>query len=392
MKLLMSFSLALAAMASAAPAQTNATAGEAAVEEVVSWRDFLLFDADSLSFPMEKRGDLSQCEGQNYAGMLRAVRECWPVFESFRDTKAFRHARAKAVELINDPDTDIDVLDQAQDDLLKEALLVSKLLPEPRYPAQYELAYLAHSARFKQWSRTRQFQRALDDANQLIGALHNGKAFRETGLHNGILHYSRVEMTSAIQRPAADSFIDRPAHARSITFADIQFVFQGAFYDMAETPPKILPLGVDPAREMRPGDCNGRDFAGLLRALRYCEPVLKLFELTRSSDLIDFPLQPDKFDKIAAKRILTRAERIDAPAADFFALIALTFQSGDAYVAGNNADGAAALARAQRLVEQSELDWDDDVVATLDKLPAMVEEALAKQAAAKEKPLESQSD
>ncbi|WP_108812527.1 hypothetical protein [Sphingorhabdus sp. Alg231-15] len=381
MKFLIPVILVITAWSPNAGAQSQEIRDQNTEEQAVSYNDLLLFDAESYSFPDEKRDDLSQCEGQDLAGMLRAVQTCWPVFQNYRDTKAYRHARAKAVALVNDPDADLEELDKAQADLLTEALLVPQVITEPRYPAQFELAIIAHVIRFKEFSRTRQYQLAREDANRMIGFFHGGKAFRETGLHNGILHLNRVDMNLAIDRPASVDVIERPENIRPIGFADIRSIFEGAFYDTSQKPNAIVSLGVDPERVLKPNDCSGRNYAGLLRAIRFCEPILRLYEDMRATDLRSLPLQLNKTDQIIGNRIVRRAEVSEFPAADFFALFALLSQSGAAYVSGDNEEAERLRVAAQDLLKQSKLDWNEDMSDTLDRLPTLVEEAKARQAA-----------
>lgn len=345
--------------------------------EQVSYSDLLSFDTNAHTLPESKRDDFSQCEGEDVAGMLRAVRECWPVYESYRKTQAFREARIPAVALVNDIDADLDVLDAAQTKVLKEALLVSQAIPEPRYPAQFEIAVIAHAVRFNEFSRKRQFQRALDDTNQLISFYHKSKVFRETGLHLGVLHISRVDMNLALERPASESMIDRPNNARSIQFSDLSGDFLGMFIDKEQHPPTVLALGVDPARATKPDDCNGRDYAGLLGAILYCAPILELYENTKNASLYEFSFVLDNNNQIEAQRILLRAAQIDSPAADFFALIALISQSVGGYAADDAVMGKTALASARKLIETTELELNGDILTRLKDLPIEVKKAMA---------------
>lgn len=341
-----------------------------------AYRAMAEFDTAAYDFPQEMRDDLSQCHNADAPGMLRAVRECWPVYEFYRVSAPYRKARIAYQEIAADPEATFQQVDAAYDRMVAEAMGLREISKAARYPAQFEVSLPAHFQRFFELSHSRRFAEALADVEEQIAAKHSSKAYLEEGFHNPILHYSRIEMDKALS-PVPDSFLERAELVRPIGPEDTETLFSNAFFDR-ETG-RSMQLGIDPARAVQPDDCDGIDYQGLLRAIRYCEPVFRLYnEASSASSSWRVDLSDKK--RVENRRVIERARQIDLPAADFFELVAQVQEAVAAFGAGDEAQSDRALAEARGLYNSSALDFAPEMLEVIDAMKERANEVIERMA------------
>lgn len=335
------------------------------------------FDTAAHDFPQEMRDDLSQCDNADAEGMLRAVRECWPVYEFYRVSAPYRKARITYQETAADLDATFQQVDAAYDRMVTEAMGLREISKSARYPAQFEVSLPAHVLRFFRLSHSRKFAEALADVEEQIAAKHSSKAYIEDGFHNPILHYSRIEMSRAIDSSVPYSFLARTELARPIGPEDTETVFANAFFDREAG--QSMQLGVDPARAAQPDDCNGIDYQGLLRAIRYCEPIFRLYNKANSASS-SWRVDLSDQERVENLRVIERARQIDLPAADFFELVAHVQEAVAAFGAGEETQGDTALAEARGLYNSGALDFAPEMLEVIDVMKERANEVVERMA------------
>ncbi len=340
-------------------------------EQRAAHAELMAFDTQAYTFPEAKRADLSQCDNADAAGMLRAVRECWPVYRFYEESADYRQARRAYQALASDPSASFDAVDEAERRMVAAAFRLRDISRDARYPAQFEISVPAHLNRFFALSHDRHFEEALADVEEQIAAQHASKRYRETGTHNVFLHYSRSEMTAAIAATVGDAMLDREELARPVTPSDVRDL-NLAFHSVEQG--GFLQLGVDPQRAMRPGDCDGTDYRGLLRAIRYCREAFDLYRRADSASLYQWRLELSEQARIENERLMEQARRSDLPASDFFEFIALMQASVAAYFSGDEAAGASSLSAARALLQRTPVQFAPEMTDLLEEVETQAAE------------------
>jgi hypothetical protein len=338
-----------------------------------AYRAMWEFDAAAYDFPQQLRDDLSQCDNEDAVGMLRAIRECWPVYEFYRLSTSYREARLDYNEIVSDPASTLLQVDAAYGRMASEAQGLREISKFNRYPAQFEVSLPAHLDRFSEFSHSRRFADALADVEEQIAAKHSGKLYLEKGFHNPFLHFSRAEMIAALTRPSPESFLNRDELARPIGHAEAETVFNDAFFDADAK--RTMQLGVDPMRALLPGDCDGTDYQGLLRAIRFCEPIYRLYREANLASSSEWRADPSESSRIANLRVIERAQGTDLPAADFFEIVATVQEGAAAYGAGDDKAGDREIAKARAIFDRTQMKFAPDFAQLLDGLRERIENA-----------------